>query len=202
MEGRSFASFGISVGAVAIAAVLYGSAARADGYGRADEYGQANEYSQILLGYKIISEIFPKNTKLNFTGKDLALVGLGSYLVNSTGCNDCHTHPNWAAGGNPYMGQPKQINTAQYLSGGRDFTTPAGTFRSANLTPDKNGRPAGLTLQEFLVALQTGHDPADGDILQVMPWPLYQWKTKRDLAAMYEYLEVIPSLPDNNNPGP
>ena len=78
-------------------------------------------FSQILRGYEIISEIFPKGTKLNFAGKDLALVGLGSYLVNSTGCNDCHTHPNWAINGNPYLGQPEQINTAEYLSGGRQF---------------------------------------------------------------------------------
>jgi hypothetical protein len=35
-----------------------------------------------------------------------------------------------------------------------------------------------------------------------MPWPLYQWKTDRELTAMYEYLRVIPSLVDNMNPGP
>ena len=82
---------------------------------------RADEISQILRGYEIISEIFPKGTKLNLAGKDLALVGLGSYLVNSTGCNDCHTHPNWAMNGNPYLGQPEQINTAEYLAGGRQF---------------------------------------------------------------------------------
>ena len=54
-------------------------------------------------------------------GEGLGLVGLGSYIVNTTGCNDCHTHPNWANGGNPYLGQPEQINTAEYLSGGRQF---------------------------------------------------------------------------------
>src|SRR6185312_1642197 len=90
--------------AVVTAAMLQGSAAQAD------------EISQILRGYEIMSEIFPKGTKLNFAGKDWALVGLGSYLVNSTGCNDCHTHPNWAPNHNPYLGQPKQINTAVYLS--------------------------------------------------------------------------------------
>jgi hypothetical protein len=140
MERRIFARFGISVGAIAITAVLYGSAARADEYSRDDQYSRANEYSQILRGYEIISEIFPKKTKLNFTGKDLALVGLGSYLVNSTGCNDCHTHPNWAPGHNPYMmGQTKQINTAAYLSGGRQFFKSDGTLltTSANITPDK-----------------------------------------------------------------
>jgi hypothetical protein len=193
MARGSAARSSIWFAAVVTAAMLQGSAAQADGI------------SQILRGYEVISEIFPKGTKLNFAGKDWALVGLGSYLVNSTGCNDCHTHPNWAANHNPYMGQPKQINTAVYLSGGRQFLKSDGTVlvTSANITPDKwTGRPAGLTLAEFLEVMQTGHDPKDGDILQVMPWPLYQWKTDRDLTAMYEYLRVIPSLPTNQNAGP
>src|ERR1700745_3014078 len=98
---------------------------------------RAGELAEILRGY----EIAP--VWLTLAGKDLALVGLGSYIVNTTGCNDCHTHPNWANGGNPYMGQPEQINTAQYLSGGRVF---APTIVSLNITPDKNDRPPGHTL--------------------------------------------------------
>lgn len=158
----------------------------------------ADELAEILRGY----EIAP--VKLNLAGKDWALVGLGSYIVNTTGCNDCHTHPNWAAGGNPYLGQPEQINTAQYLSGGRQFTTPAGMFTSANITPDGNDRPAGLTLQGFLEVMHYGQDPRDppGDLLQVMSWPLYRYKTDRELLAIYEYLRAIPSLPNNPNPGP
>lgn len=167
---------------------------------------RADEISQILRGYEIISEIFPKGTKLNLAGKDWALVGLGSYLVNSTGCNDCHTHPNWAPNHNPYVtGQTKQINTAAYLSGGRQFLKGDGSVltTSANITPDKfTGRPAGLTQEGFLHVMRTGHDPEDDDILLVMPWPLYQWKTERDLKAMYEYLRVIPHLDNNPTPGP
>jgi hypothetical protein len=200
MERRSFTRFGISVGAIAIAAVLYGSATRAD------EYSRTDEYSQILRGYKIISEIFPNKTKLNLAGKDWALVGLGSYLVNSTGCNDCHTHPNWANGGNPYNGEPEQINTDVYLSGGRVFGPVDRPIAvSANITPDKNknGMPAGLTWDAFREVMRTGFDPdVPGRLLQVMPWPLYRWKTDRDLRAMYEYLRVIPSLNDNMHPGP
>jgi hypothetical protein len=168
----------------------------------------ADEISQILRGYEIIKEIFPKGTKLNFAGKDLALVGLGSYLVNSTGCNDCHTHPNWAPNGNPYLGQPEQINTAEYLAGGRQFgpdPVDGHIVFSANITPDKkkNGMPAGLTWDAFREVMRTGIDPdVPGRLLQVMPWPLYQWKTDRDLTAMYEYLRVIPPLPDNPNKGP
>jgi len=160
---------------------------------------RADEIGQILRGY----EIAP--VQLNLKGKDWALVGLGSYIVNTTGCNDCHTHPNWANGGNPYLGQPEQINTAEYLAGGRQFlsgTTLIAT--SANITPDQNDRPAGLTLAGFLEVMHSGHDPRDppGDLLQVMSWPLYRWKTDGDLISMYEYLRAIPSLPDNPNPGP
>jgi len=72
---------------------------------------RANEIEQILRGF----EIAP--VKLSLAGKDWALVGLGSYIVNTTGCNDCHTHPNWANGGNPYMGQPEKINTDRYFIG-------------------------------------------------------------------------------------
>ena len=64
-------------------------------------------------------EIAPIELKL--AGKNRALVGLGSYPVNTTGCNDCHTYPNWADGGNPFKGEPEQINTKGYLAGGRDF---------------------------------------------------------------------------------
>jgi hypothetical protein len=159
----------------------------------------ADDITQILRGYQIAP------VRLNLQGKDWALVRLGSYLVNTTGCNDCHTHPNWADGGNPFLGQPEQINTAQYMTGGRIFgpvTAPIAV--SANITPDKNGRPAGLTLAGFLQVMQTGHDPRDppGDLLQIMPWPLYRWKTDRELIAMYEYLRAIPSLPDNPDQGP
>lgn len=163
---------------------------------------QADEQSQIRAGF----EVAP--VPLNVSGKPRDLVGLGSYLVNSTGCNDCHTHPNYANEHNPYLGQPEQINTAQYLSGGRTFgldTTvyPPVTIVSANLTPDASGKPAGLSLAEFLAVMHSGHDPADPSrLLKIMPWPLYRWKTDRDLIAMYAYLSAIPSLPDNPDPGP
>jgi hypothetical protein len=126
---------------------------------------------------------------------------LGSYIVNTTGCNECHTHPSYAPGRNPFLGQKEQINTDQFMTGGRQF----GPFTAANLTPDANGRPAGLTLDEFIALLRTGHDPdaAPGSApLQVMPWPEIGKKTDRDLAAIYEYLSAIPSKPDNPHPGP
>ena len=139
--------------------------------------------------------------RLNLAGKNPALVGLGSYIVNGQGgCNDCHTHPSYAQGGNPFLGQPEQINADQYLAGGRVFG-PAAVSR--NLTPDHTGKPAGLTFAEFRHLLHTGQDPdAPGKLLQVMPWPVYGKMTDLDLRAIYEFLSAIPSLPNNPNPGP
>ena len=151
--------------------------------------------SRIQRGYEI------NPVPLNLQGKNRALVGLGSYIVNTNGCNDCHTHPSYAPGHDPFLGQPEQIDADQYLTGGRQF----GPFTSANLTPDALGRPAGLTLDEFITLLRTGHDPdapAGSPPLQVMPWPVVGKKTDRDLRAIYEYLRAIPSRPDNPNPGP
>lgn len=156
-----------------------------------------NSESQIKRG----REIVPMGVQLNLAGKNRALVYLGSYIVNTGGCNDCHTHPSYLPGGDPFRGQqPEVINAQQYLTGGTQF----GPFTSANLTPDSAGRPAGLTLKDFITTLRTGHNPNDppGEILQVMPWPVFAKKTDRDLKAIYEYLRALPSLPDNPNPGP
>ncbi len=139
--------------------------------------------------------------KLNLEGRNPSLVGLGSYLVNAVaGCNDCHTHPNFAPGGDPYKGQPKMINAAQYLAGGRAF----GPFVSRNITPEApSGRPAGLTFEQFKEVLHHGTDfdhahPQFGPLLQVMPWSVYQSMTDHDMRAIYEYLSSIPHA----EPGP
>jgi hypothetical protein len=126
---------------------------------------------------------------LKFRRNNQELVGLGSYIVNAqAACNDCHTNPPFAEGGNPYLGQPERINAEHYLAGGTAF----GPFVSANITPDSHGRPAGLTFEEFLEVMHNGHEPDEGELLQVMPWPIYRNMTRRDLRAVYEYLSSIP----------
>ncbi len=146
------------------------------------------EQDRINRGFQI------SPVKLKLKGRDRALVGLGSYIVNAQGgCNDCHTNPPYAPGGNPFEGEPEQINVDGYLAGGVEF----GPFTSANITPDADGLPAGHTFQEFKRLMRTGHDPDRhpqfGPLLQVMPWPVYAHMTDRDLKAIYEYLSAIPS---------
>jgi hypothetical protein len=145
--------------------------------------GPTSDSARISRGFKIAP------VPLTYDRKDADLVGLGSYIVNAVGsCNDCHTWPNFAPGGDPYQGQTKMINAANYLAGGRPF----GPFVSRNITPDATGRPAGLTWNEFKSVIRTGVDPDTGRLLQVMPWYVLQDMTERDIRAIYEYLKAIP----------
>jgi hypothetical protein len=136
--------------------------ARAD-----DAYGEESKIQQGLA-------IAP--VPLNLVGKDRALVGLGSYIVNAEAdCNGCHNAgPGGASGylpsGNPYLLSPpfgpylgrKLVNQSTYLGGGRDFgpLVPGSfDFVSKNLTPDKTGLPeGGRTFSEFVQIIRTGID--------------------------------------------
>src|SRR5688572_8712208 len=92
---------------------------------------------------------------LNMAGLNPALVRQGSYIVNAQGgCNDCHTVPSYAPGGDPFAGEPEQINSDCYLAGGAAF----GPFISRNITPRANGRPANRTLEQFKQLMHEGKD--------------------------------------------
>jgi len=136
-----------------------------------------------------------------------AKVGLGSFLVQTSGCNDCHTWPNFSPTGNPFARQPTKANVPAYLAGGRAFALPTGDYCSRNITPAPGTTmPAGLTRRDFMYVLRTGCDPRDAHfndpqncgLLQVMPWPSYQLMPARELSAIYDYLSALP----NAQPGP
>ena len=200
-------------------------------HGQASGQNAGNdEASRIQQGFAIAP------VPLNLDGKNPALVGLGSYIVNAQGdCNGCHSAgpaTEFAPGGNPYFGQPTQINPATYLGGGRDFGPfpgpgPFPHIISRNLTPDKTGLPeGGHTFEEFVQIIRTGVDldhlhpacsatittncfptgppnpPFDADLLQVMPWPIQKNMTDHDLRAIYEYLSAIPCIAGPPAPSP
>jgi hypothetical protein len=169
----------------------------------ADSQSQGDQESQsrIKRGFKIAP------VTLNLRGKNRAHVGLGSYIVNGvSGCIDCHSCPSFAPGHNPYTGGDGMYNAANYLAGGVDFGPPPGggdDIVSANLTPDLDGKPAGLDLDEFIQLIRTGRDPDEpGEILQVMPWPIFRHMTRNDLEAIYEYLTAIPHAEPGSCTGP
>src|SRR5215207_9041093 len=87
---------------------------------RADQFScLSGQNDKVEQGFTIAS------VPLNLEGKkekERRLIGLGSYIVNAQGgCNDCHTSPSYATGGDPFKGEPEQINTEGYLAGGTLF---------------------------------------------------------------------------------
>src|SRR6266446_8727888 len=95
------------VGLVLIVALMDGTRGKAQ---------SSDSDSRIQLGFANAP------VTLQLKGKNRALVGLGSYLVNVAGdCNACHNpgpgNNQFVTGGNPYQGQPKIINQETYLGG-------------------------------------------------------------------------------------
>jgi len=134
-----------------------------------------NTDSAVQIGF----EIAP--VPLNLNGKDPALVGKGSYIVNTRLCNNCHASPDltgptgiWAPDHNPFFGQPKIVNPNGYLGGGAQFHGVPGqgprgvgplVIYARNLTPGCDSAPCnnplpegGHTFPEFLTIMRTGHD--------------------------------------------
>jgi hypothetical protein len=152
--GAVAAVFAISVAGVIISAPR----------GQAEDDGNDDE-SKIQQGFAIAP------VPLNLAGKDRALVGLGSYLVNGDGdCNGCHSagpQTEFTPNGNPYLLPPafsgkKKVNPATYLGGNRNFgplIPGSADIISRNLTPDKTGMPeGGRPFSEFLTIIRTGVD--------------------------------------------
>ncbi|MBV8206916.1 MAG: hypothetical protein JO041_09000 [Acidobacteria bacterium] len=154
-----------------------------------------DEDTRVAIGFQIAP------VPLNLKGKDRRLVGLGSYIVNAVGdCNGCHTgggfpNFNYAAGHNPYFGQPQKTDPTVYLSGGTDFGAVGDAvfgysgpdIISRNLTPDKTGRAeGGNTLAQFKHIIRHG---TDFDNLH----PTCSTVT----ATGHSPANCIPSTPDN-----
>jgi hypothetical protein len=165
MQWTKAACAGVVFSAVAIAATLsYVPAVTAKDHDSKDHDSKDHD-SRIEIGFDAAP------VHLNMKGKNEALVGLGSYLVNVAGdCNGCHSagpQTEYLPGGNPYLNQPTMINTTTYLGGGRDFgflgpptNAASAHIISRNLTPDWTGLPeGGNTFDQFVMIMRTGVDP-------------------------------------------
>ena len=140
---------------------------------------------------------------LDFKKKDRKLVGLGSYLVNAVGgCNDCHTAPPFTQDPFDRLGvRPNRSTTTVTWLAVHRFGPPGitGTPVSRDITPWEDGKPAGLSLRQFLHVIKTGEDPDNpGMVLQVMPWPVYQAMNDDDLTAICRRpCSAIPAITAN-----
>src|SRR5262245_20121914 len=148
----------------------------------------------------------------------------GEYIVNTSGCHDCHTpwkmgangpepdmtrmlsgHPETfpplkpAAVNEPYVWAATGTNTA--------FSGPWGISYTMNLTPDRNTGLGIWTEEMFIKAIRTGrHMGVSRPINPPMPWAVYRNWTDDDIKSVYAYLRTIPPIvnhiPDYMPPTP
>jgi hypothetical protein len=140
-------------------------------------------------------------------------VARGKYLVNTSGCHDCHTPfklgPN---GPEPDMsrmlsGHPEALvmPPAPTLPAGPWLITssatntahagPWGVSFTANLTPDADTGLGQWTLKDFMSTIRTGRHMGRGrPVLPPMPIPVYNNFTDADLEAVYAYLRTVPPI--------
>ncbi len=98
----------------------------------------------------------------------------GAYLARAGNCAGCHT----AQGGLPY-------------AGGRELTTPFGTFVTPNITADPNTGIGAWTAQDFWRAMHHGKG-RDGKLLYpAFPYTEYTKVTREDSDALFSHLQTI-----------
>jgi mono/diheme cytochrome c family protein len=117
---------------------------------------------------------------------DDPVVARGKYLVQISGCTDCHTPGH-------FLGKP---DMSRYLAGSDvGFEIPAvGTVVGRNLTPDKETGIGSWTVEQIVTAIRSGMRP-DGRVLSpVMPWPGFANMTQADATAIATFLRTLPPV--------
>ena len=135
-------------------------------------------------------------------------VDRGKYLVNITGCHDCHSpksqgmtpDPARLLSGRPST-TPMPSKADNEVHASLDLTAwygPWGQTVASNLTPDKaTGLPArGYNEKTFLQTMRTGKKPNGQSVQPPMPVEVYTNLSDDDLKAIWAYLQTL--KPINN----
>lgn len=137
----------------------------------------------------------------------------GKYLVDTSGCHDCHTPFMMGKDGpQPDMtrmlsGHPASLQMPpvpplpdgpwQVVASGTNtaWAGPWGVSFTRNLTPDADTGLGEWTLDHFVKTFRTGRRQGRGRvILPPMPIPAYKNFNDADLEAIYTYLRTIPPI--------
>lgn len=134
----------------------------------------------------------------------------GNYLVNTSGCNDCHSpkkmtdhgpvpDPDRLLSGHD-MNEPlppyDKNGSKGYVLFNMNGTAsigPWGTSFAGNLTPDDTGI-GNWSEEQFLTAIRKGkYKGLEGSrqLLPPMPWPAYAQMSDEDLKAIFAYLQSL-----------
>jgi mono/diheme cytochrome c family protein len=137
----------------------------------------------------------------------------GRYLVNTSGCMDCHTPLKMGPKGpEPDMarllsGHPQELVITAPVAApagpwlavtavtATAFSGPWGVSFTANLTPDPETGLGRWSENDFVQTIRTGRHLGRGRaVLPPMPIPVYSQMTDDDLKAMFAYLKSLPPI--------
>lgn len=136
-------------------------------------------------------------------------VDRGKYLVNITGCHDCHSPKSQGMTPDParlLSGRPSTTKMPSKADGevhaSLDLTAwwgPWGQSIASNLTPDKaTGLPGkGYNEKTFVQTMRSGKKPNGTAVMPPMPIDVYQNLTDDDLRSIWAYLATLKPI---NNP--
>jgi mono/diheme cytochrome c family protein len=150
-----------------------------------------------------------------------SLIKRGSYLVNSIGCDDCHTPKKFGPngpeldmehrfGGHLANSPVAKVNTSVIKDGwalfAMDLTSavgPWGQSYAANISSDATGI-GNWSEEQFMRALREGKSKGLKEgrpLLPPMPWFMYKNMNDTDIKAIFAYLKTSKPV-ENRVPGP
>jgi len=135
-----------------------------------------------------IINTIPQEANLRTKPDTTDQLAYGAYLVNASGCVECHTQVDKG-----------QIIPELSFSGGREFKFPNGAVvRSANITSDAETGIGKWKKDQFVARFKVYADSAyivpdvlPGEFNTVMPWTMYGQMKESDLSAIYAYLSTV-----------
>jgi cytochrome c553 len=138
-------------------------------------------------------------------GAASSAVERGRYLVQITGCHDCHSPKvegmvpdlKRALSGRPST-TPLPTAAKGEVHASLDLTAwqgPWGASVASNLTPDAaTGLGTRYSEATFITTMRTGKKPNGTMILPPMPADVYKNMSDDDLKAIFAYLKTIPAI--------
>ncbi|SEF79065.1 c-type cytochrome [Algoriphagus boritolerans] len=137
----------------------------------------------------LILRTIPKNAEMTKKPDPTDQVAYGGYLVNASGCVECHTQ----------VDPQGMILQDVKFAGGRSFPFPDGSIvTSSNITQDDETGIGNwneeMFVQRFAQYADSGYvipKVSPGEFNTIMPWTMYAGMKKEDLRAIYAYLKTI-----------
>lgn len=137
----------------------------------------------------LILRTMPKNPELVQKPSRDDQVAYGAYMVNASGCAECHTQ----------ITPQGVINPELAFGGGRSFPFPDGSVvTSSNITPDVETGIGSWSEEDFVKRFKFYSDSGyvnpkvmPGEFNSIMPWTMYAGMKEEDLKAIYAYLSSL-----------